>query len=128
MLFPESRHYNDETLETALAHIASLHADLGGTELLEPLEKIFKIPSIQNVTRQVFVLTDGQVSNTDRVISLVEKASQTARVFALGIGSSVSHELVNGLARAGKGTAFFVVEKERLEKKVLKQLKDGISS
>ena len=57
---------------------------------------------------QVFVLTDGQVSNTEAVISLVEKNNANTRVFSLGIGSSVSHHLVEGLARAGKGTSQFV--------------------
>ena len=37
-------------------------ADLGGTQVHGPLEWIFKQPAIDGYQRQVFVLTDGQVS------------------------------------------------------------------
>jgi len=77
---------------------------LGGTEILDPLEAVLKLPTIEEYHRQVFVLTDGavrkirpyciyyilhfvvcpQVSNRDEVISLVQKYSGQARVFALG--------------------------------------------
>ena len=103
-LFPDSRRYNDETLGLATSHISSLFADLGGTELLQPLSEVFRLPAIPGYARQVFVLTDGQISNTEQVISLVQKNNQQSRVFALGLGDSVSHNLVEGLARAGKGS------------------------
>ena len=127
-LFPDSRRYNDETLGLATRHISSLLADLGGTELLQPLTEVFRLRAIPGYARQVFVLTDGQISNTEQVISLEQKNNQQSRVFALGLGDSVSHNLVEGLARAGKGTSFFVMENERMEKKVMKQLKDGKTS
>jgi len=42
------------------------------------------------------------------------------------VGSSASHYLVEGIARAGKGTALFAAMKERLENKVLQQLQDAL--
>lgn len=65
------------------------------------------------------------------------------RVFALGLGDGASHELVEGigkvsnanqlivlhsnlLARAGRGTAVFVGDHERLEAKVISQLQRAI--
>ena len=124
-LFPESRRYDDDSLEPALAHATSISADLGGTEMYEPLDAVLRSNVIQGYARQVFVLTDGEISNTDQVIQLVQGNNKTNRVFSLGIGNSVSHHLVDGLARAGKGTAFYVMGNERLERKVLKQLKDA---
>eukprot|EP01137_Pigoraptor_chileana_P018478 Opistho-2@78016 len=125
-LFKESAKYDDKSMATASTHAQSLQADLGGTELLNPMEAILKRPQIKGYPRQVFVLTDGQISNTDQVISLVTKHSDTTRVFALGIGHSVSRHLVEGLARAGKGTAQFVVDGESMEAKVMRQLKHAI--
>ena len=72
------------------------------------------------------MLTDGQVSNTNEVIALVEKHHNHTRVFTLGIGNSVSHHLVEGMARAGRGTAQFVSNGEEIQKKVMKQLKEAI--
>jgi len=40
---------------------AGLDSDLGGTEILEPLEAVLKLPTIKEYHRQVFVLTDGTV-------------------------------------------------------------------
>jgi hypothetical protein len=36
-LFPESVEYNEENLNTAASKVSDFTADLGGTELLEPL-------------------------------------------------------------------------------------------
>ena len=72
------------------------------------------------------MLTDGEVSNTDEVINLVRSNSNTSRVFSLGIGESVSHHLVEGIARAGKGTAQFVKGGPDMSVKVMKQLKEAI--
>ncbi|KZS05848.1 Uncharacterized protein APZ42_030786 [Daphnia magna] len=43
-----------------------------------------------------------------------------------GLGSSASHHLVEGMARAGNGTALFASLEERLEKKVMQQLQDAL--
>lgn len=52
--------------------------------------------------------------------------SHKVRVFALGIGDAASHDLVEGVAKAGCGTAAFVTYNESLEKKVLNQLKNAL--
>ena len=44
-LFKESVVYNQGNLDKAVQHTKSIRADLGGTELLLPLEEIFKMPS-----------------------------------------------------------------------------------
>ena len=99
---------------------------MGGTEILSPLQKIFSIPSIPEYLRQVFVLTDGEVGNTDEVHGLIKSQSDATRVFALGIGNGASHHLVEGIAKSGGGTCEFVTHNEPLEAKVLKQLKNAI--
>ena len=52
---------------------------------------------------QVFLLTDGEVSNTDAVVQLCKRQHDAtgARVFTFGIGADVSHALVKGAATAG---------------------------
>jgi Ca-activated chloride channel family protein len=72
--------------------------------------------------RQVVILTDGEVTNTDAVIGLAGANASTARIFTFGIGAGASHHLVRGLARAGGGTAEFIYPGERIEPKVLRQL------
>jgi hypothetical protein len=59
LLFKEgSRPYNEETLRLAEEHVRGLEADLGGTEILQPLMAIFETPT--NLPRQIILLTDGK--------------------------------------------------------------------
>jgi hypothetical protein len=53
---------------------------------------------------QIFLLTDGEVSNTDAVVAAVKGQFEItgARVFTFGIGRDVSHALVEGAATAGE--------------------------
>jgi Ca-activated chloride channel family protein len=121
-LFPESRVYDEASLALASHHVAGLRADLGGTEILAPLEAILKAPPRPGLPRQLFVLTDGQVSNTEAVLRLVRQHSVDTRVFTFGIGAGASAALVRGMARAGEGAAEFIAPGERVEARVLRQL------
>ena len=78
-LFPHSVLYNQQNLDTAVSHAQCMQANLGGTELLSPLLHIFSQPLIPDLPRQVFVLTDGAVGNTDEVISTVKNNAHKTR-------------------------------------------------
>ncbi len=117
-LFAQSRPYDDTTLAEATKHVEGLEADLGGTEILPALKHVFDAERRPGVPRQVFVLTDGEVSNTDAVIALARQHAGDTRVFTFGIGAGASHHLVEGLARAGEGAAEFIAPGERIEGKV----------
>ena len=121
-LFPKSRVYDDASLAEATKHVEELDADMGGTEVLPALEHVLQAEPLKGLPRQLFVLTDGEVSNTDDVIALGRKHSGHARIFTFGIGAGASHHLVKGLARAGEGEAEFIAPGERIEAKVLRQL------
>jgi hypothetical protein len=120
-LFPESRAYDDGSLAEASRAVASLDADLGGTEILPALEFVLERPRVEGLPRQVVVLTDGEVTNTDAVIALAGEHAARARVFTFGIGRGASHHLVGGLARAGRGASEFIYPGERIEAKVMRQ-------
>ncbi len=101
-------------------------ANYGGTEIYGPLDAIFSAESRSGFVRQIFVLTDGAVSNDDAVIALARRNAANARLFALGLGDGASRRLVKGLARAGGGTAAFAATGEDLRPKVMAQLKNGL--
>jgi hypothetical protein len=122
LLFPESRPYDEKSLAEASAHLRSLRADLGGTEILAPLTAVLEKELLPGLPRQLFVLTDGQVTNTEAVIQLIRRHSETTRVFTFGIGAGASRHLVRGMARAGGGAAEFISPGERIEGKVVRQL------
>ena len=78
-LFPESIPYNQTNLDIAMAHAEKMDANLGGTELLEPLKFVFDQKLLAGLPRQVFVLTDGSVSNTQSCIDLTKRNAHVAR-------------------------------------------------
>lgn len=58
--------------------------------------------------RIVVLLTDGLIGNDAEIIDLVHRNAPNARVHAFGIGNSVNRALLDGAARAGRGSAEFV--------------------
>ena len=77
--------------------------------------------------KQLFVFTDGQVSNSQECIQVVNAERKTTRVFTLEIGSSADRHLVKGLARARGGTFAFTTEGEQLARKVVGQLRQALA-
>ncbi|XP_060552029.1 von Willebrand factor A domain-containing protein 5A-like [Ruditapes philippinarum] len=71
-----SKKYTESSLNEAIKVQKEMDADMGGTEILKPLEQVFNKKLIPEHPRRVFVLTDGGVSNTDKVIGLVSKESK----------------------------------------------------
>ena len=54
MLFPEgSREYDEDSMNVALQHVEDMRANLGGTNIKKPLNKIFSEPATPGVPRQV---------------------------------------------------------------------------
>ncbi|XP_060929298.1 von Willebrand factor A domain-containing protein 5A-like isoform X2 [Limanda limanda] len=122
-IFPKSVEYSEKTLEEALKKVASMQANLGGTEILKPLTHILSQTCISNQPRQVFVFTDGEVFNTKEVIHLVKKNSGSHRCFSFGIGEGASSALINGLAKEGGGHAQFITGTDRMQPKVMQSLR-----
>ncbi|XP_072411602.1 von Willebrand factor A domain-containing protein 5A-like isoform X1 [Chiloscyllium punctatum] len=121
--FPESIEYNQQSMKAALATLDGISADMGGTEILEPLRAIYSKPCKASHPRQLFVFTDGEVSNTKMVIDEVQKNAHSHRCFSFGIGQGASTQLIKGIAKATSGNAEFITGKERMQPKVLQSLK-----
>jgi uncharacterized protein YegL len=123
------RAYTESTLAQAMSLCDSLSANLGGTEILQPLQAIFGRSVSNGKNRQVFVLTDGEVTNTEQVIECCRQNAHNSRVFTVGIGNDVSRALVEGMARSADGTAEFVAgadlkgQSAAFEMKIINQLK-----
>lgn len=126
VLFESPMLYDAATLEIASLHAQRVQADLGGTELMEPLRLIFDQPVQNGFERRIVLLTDGQVCNTEAVLDLVRQNAAHAAIYTIGIGSAVSQHLVEGLAEAGRGAAEFVSGTERLQPVVIRQLERAL--
>jgi Ca-activated chloride channel family protein len=119
MLSSESLIYSQQTLDRAIEYVRK-PADLGGTELYQPLQAILSIPPRAGTVRNVILLTDGQVSNEPAVIELARLRRNHNRIFSFGIGTACSAFLVKGIARATGGASEFITSGERIDEKVLR--------
>ncbi|XP_076002900.1 von Willebrand factor A domain-containing protein 5A isoform X23 [Genypterus blacodes] len=122
-IFPKSVKYSQETMDEALKKVETMEADMGGTEILQPLKHIYSQPCIPSQPRQLFVFTDGEVGNTKDVIHLVKKNSGSHRCFSFGIGEGASSALINGVAKEGGGHAQFISGGDRMQPKVMQSLR-----
>ncbi|KAL2209662.1 hypothetical protein CC79DRAFT_1270664 [Sarocladium strictum] len=118
--------YTEESLNQATRHVEEFSADMGGTEIYEPMKQAFS-QRYPDMELEVIMLTDGQIYGQDILFDLIKnevKSSQGAvRVFTLGVGSGASSSLIEGAARAGNGVAQSVSDDEKMETKVIRTLK-----
>ncbi|RIA95817.1 von Willebrand factor type A domain-containing protein, partial [Glomus cerebriforme] len=130
-LFKQSEPNSPSSLSAALLLARTLTANYGGTEIYQVLKWVFENKRT-NLPTAVFLMTDGNVWNVEEISELVKdnvkKYEDNLRLFALGIGNNVSSNLVESLARSGKGYAQFVTNSERMDIKLLGMLKNGIKS
>ncbi|KAM3871568.1 von Willebrand factor A domain-containing protein 5B1 [Diretmus argenteus] len=126
-LFTTSQNYDEEALDMACEYIRKIRADMGGTNILAPLSWILRQPMYSGHPRLLFLLTDGAVSNTGKVIELVRSHARYIRCYTFGIGQHACRRLVQGLATVSKGMAEFLAEGERLQPKMIKSLKRTMS-
>lgn len=99
-----------------------MNADMGGTEIYDPLKKLLEQKGVEGYPRQVFLLTDGDVSNTEGVISMVRKNTKFCRVHSIGIGSGASIALIEGCAKEGKGKSIMISDDQNPAEKIIELL------
>jgi von Willebrand factor A domain-containing protein 5 len=75
-----------------------MNSNMGWTEIEIPLRKILKSKVIPGYPKQIFLLTDGEVNNTEAVIDIVRKNIKYSRVHAIGLGDGASAALIRGCA------------------------------
>lgn len=109
VLAPASIPATEQNVQHALAVLAN-ESGGGGTELLPALRQALAMPSDRDRSRVFVVITDGYVSIEREAFDLVRRNLSKANLFAFGIGSSVNRSLIEGLARAGQGEPFVVLD------------------
>ncbi|CAF2145922.1 unnamed protein product [Rotaria magnacalcarata] len=100
--------FNEENAQKAQQLTKNMKADLGGTELMKPFQWLEEHSPVQGYARQIFLLTDGEISNVNEVLHLCRSISTSTRIFSFGLGSSPSRSLVKGLARTTNGRFVFI--------------------
>lgn len=88
-IYPARVPVQQESLAMACDNIQRMRADMGGTNILSPLKWIMRQPVHQGHPRLLFLITDGAVSNTGKVLELVRNHAFSTRLAqdeGLGLG------------------------------------------
>jgi len=94
----------------------------GGTELKAVLEDVYDSIKQTGKRGMILLLSDGGISDTDAVLKLAKRNRGTS-IFTIGIGQSVSQNLIQGLADTSNGKAEFVNSgTDQIKEKILAQL------
>lgn len=114
LLHPQSLPASEENIARAIRFI-NAQTGGGGTELLPALRRALDLPTDLGRARSFIVVTDGYVTIEKEAFDLVRSRAGQANLFAFGIGASINRFLIEGLARAGKGEPFFVLDESHAE-------------
>ena len=127
-IFENFMEITEENIDKAIEISNKYDADLGGTELLEPLLYLENCLNHINTPTRIFILTDGAVFNTEEVLQKIEQIGKKKdiRFFSLGIGSGCDEILVKGMSIKGNGKAEFVQNAEEITDKVIFLLEESM--
>ena len=95
------------SIESAIAWLNARQGG-GGTEMLAAMRASFALPPDPNRMRIVVFFTDGYVGNDPEILGAIGKVVGSARIYTVGIGSSVNHYLLERMADLGHGAYVFV--------------------
>lgn len=108
-----------ENINKALNNIKNLRGG-GGTRLLPALQKALSLKGTENYARSFVIATDGYVTVEKEAFELIRANLNKANFFSFGIGSSVNRFIIEGMANAGCGEAFIVLNQSEAHAKANK--------
>ena len=127
---PKPVEYNKENVENATKIINKFDANLGGTNISGPLASIFKDECYSdiNLSKNIFLLTDGDVDDREQCFNLISTNSGKFRTHSIGIGTGFDKVLIEKCGKLGKGTSSFVQEMEKINSVIIDVLNKSLRS
>jgi len=106
-LWKAPRRANPADVATALSFVSRLRGH-GGTMMIEGIRAALSGPRDPERIRIVHFLTDGYIGNESQILSEIHRRCGEARIFPLGVGSSVNRYLIDRMAEAGRGSPAYI--------------------
>ena len=120
--------YNQKNMNEIINKINELEANMGGTNISRPLYAIYKDKSYTkiNLSKNIFLLTDGQVFDREECVNLITTNSNKFRIHALGIGNDFDKVLIEQSGKLGKGSSSYVENVENINSAVIDTLNKSL--
>ena len=122
--------YNKENVDNIINIINNMDADMGGTNINDPLNSIYNDKSYSkiNLSKNIFLLTDGQVNDREGCINIITANSDKFRLHSFGIGNMFDKYFIERSGKLGKGSSFFIQDVEGINTYIIKALRKCIRS
>jgi len=120
--------YTKENVSNMFEIINNLKANMGGTNISRPLDSIYQDNSYSNInlSKNIFLLTDGQVHDRDECIRIITTNSEKFRLHSIGIGNEFDKILIERCGKLGKGSSSFVEDIETINSVVINTLNKSL--
>ena len=121
--------YRKDNIENIINVIHGLTANLGGTDITGPLREIFNSDDVYskiNMSKNIFMLTDGYVDDRKNCINLIKNNANKFRIHSIGIGNDFDKVLIEQCGKLGKGSSSFVQDVENINSVVIDILNKGL--
>ncbi len=122
VLSPTPLPYNRKNLNAALEMLGGAHPNLAGTELLQILKVVAKLPRPGKSRRNILLISDGEVYNAHELLHYVRGKKINAAIFPLMVGSSSGQTILPQLGEASGGYCEMLDEESSISEMVLRQL------
>ena len=122
--------YNENNIKKSKEIINKLKADLGGTNIYNPLNDIYNSDKIYekiNLPKIIFLLTDGEIDNKNETLELIEKNSDKYSIYSIGIGNNFDQYLIKNAGIIGKGDYNFCSDIKNLNAVIATEINNSIN-
>jgi Ca-activated chloride channel family protein len=115
--YREPRQASEAQRDDARRRAERLNAG-GGTQIHRALSKSLDGGAARERLRQVVVITDGAVSNEDRLLSQIHRDLGGSRLFTIGIGAAPNSYFMSEAAEAGRGSTTTIGNRESVAERM----------
>ena len=125
------KEYNQKNIQESIEIVKYLKGDMGGTNIYDPLEYIYKSKMIYEkvlLPRNIFLLTDGEIDDKSRTLNLIENNSNEFSVYSIGIGNDFDKDLIKNAGIVGKGNYSFCKNIDGLNQVIVSNLNNICTS
>lgn len=113
-LWDSPRPGNDSAIAEAKRFLES-HQGAGGTEMMAGLERALAADHDPARLQMYCFLTDGCVTEEERILAAIKTRRGNARFFAFGPGPGVNRHLLDGIGEEGGGTTVYANPRDERE-------------
>ena len=118
------KEYTKDNIKESLKIIDSLEADLGGTNIYDPLEDIYNsfLYDKIKISKNIILLTDGSINDMKETLQLIEKNNSKFSIYSIGIGKYFNKNLIKNAGIIGKGNYNFCPNIKELNKIIITEI------